>query len=78
MLISPGHREAQNWPKNKHILCTTPETRFRQIPIFKIWLFRDLLLNRNNSLMKWFESQNIVFLAYFTKGISDDEKGQEG
>ena len=37
------HREAQNWPKNKHILCTTPETRFRQIPIFKIWLFYDLL-----------------------------------
>ena len=46
------HREAQNWPKNKHILCTTPEPRFRQIPIFKIWLFYDLLLKRNYSLMK--------------------------
>ena len=37
------HLEPQIWPKNKHILCTTPEPRFRQIPIFKIWLFYNLL-----------------------------------
>ena len=34
--------------------------------------------------MKWFESQNIVFPAYFTEeervqqGVSGDEKGRDG
>ena len=82
------HLEPQNWPKNKHILCTTPSLAFvivaYELLCYELLCYELSCALQTYKLMNWIESQNIVFLAILprrkgsNKGVSGDEKGREG
>ena len=56
---------------------------FYELLCYELLCYELLCSLQTYKLMNWFESQNIVFLAYLsrrkgsTKGVSSDEKGRE-